>query len=343
MIATCLLMSGLAFCQNYSVIITSVAPLAGQPCSQIMTFTVHAQDYKIRIIRTVSGGTPMYAFPLNYPPFGVAHPGGNSVYDVYQMAVNPSVTTDYKIEVWDASNPFVALATDVWTVLPSPCNFRTIKTTPGVNPNSRIASPEDPHESTLTELEVKWKLEEIDPTTGESVFTIDNPLNWAASNAPGASNAFNGFNGFEVVTSVDALQAGDMIPDAGIFDPDKIYRVTRSTKYPNDSEWLESTAYIGRGMDEVIEEERSAVTELIGGPDLFTLGQNREAKTVTFTSMTDNGTLEIYDIAGNNVKTINLQKEVFIYEMNATTLGKGMYVVSMQSGSQTTVKKFTIE
>jgi hypothetical protein len=349
MSAISLLMAGSAFCQTLNL---SISPVPGQPCHRVLNIDTGGWWYTIKVKRAWPVPPPsgfsvfFYAFPPNNPPFGGSHGPGTAQ---FQLAVNSSVATLYKVELKDITNPNPIIK---YIVVPAaPCNYKLFKTTVGPTPNGRVASPEDPHEDQFTDMEVSWKLEEIDQTTGEPVFTLENPLNWASSNAAGASNAFKGFNGYNAAASVAALQAGDIAQDAGVFDPDKIYKVTRSVKFPDDDEWLESSVYFGPEMDEEeVEpwdetwgEERSASAELIGVPDLFTLGQNREAKTVIFTTTTDNGTLEIYDAAGNNVKTIRLQKEAFSYEMNAATFGKGMYVVSMQSGSQTTVKKFTIE
>jgi hypothetical protein len=203
---------------------------------------------------------------------------------------------------------------------------------------------DDSDEPEPQNLEVRWTLQEMDMTSGEPVFTLESQGCWAAANHPGASNTFNGFDGFNAETSVSALAAGNnCTSDPSIFDPAKVYCITRSCRQPGNS-WVSISQFVGPGaMDEDDFEQRNTFTFDLTTSDLFSLAQNREMQTVTFTTTVDQGTLEIFDATGRRITPIVLQNETTAYTLETALLAKGVYVAHLQSGSHTTVKKFVVE
>lgn len=252
------------------------------------------------------------------------------------------VSVTYHVNVRHVGTNNLMAATTI--TIPPSCPYRTRKLMYYDQPqsNGRVVMPEDENEVDETDLQVKWKLEEIDPQTLEPVFTLDNPTGWSSANAPGASNAFNGFNGFDAA-SVANLQAGYTYADAGIFDPNKIYLVTRSTRETSGDDWVDYFMYLGPGLNTDEPEERSVLIETGEAADLFELAQDRDAGTVSFNTTVDAGEVLIFDMAGNRLDAITLSDETFQYELNVAGYARGMYIARLLSGSKLTVAKFAVE
>jgi hypothetical protein len=186
---------------------------------------------------------------------------------------------------------------------------------------------------------VRWKLEELNPQTWEPVFTIDNPLAWEAFSGPAKANPFNGFNAYEENT-VTELQAGSTSEEPGLFDPEKVYRITRSYKMPEEESWMEYAEIIG-SVDE--EPDRGAGQPLQAPHrELFTLGMYGEHQSVVFHTTVDAGMLSVYDLAGNEITVFELEDETYLYGIDMSGYSKGVYVAKLVSGSQLLTKKFII-
>jgi hypothetical protein len=196
-------------------------------------------------------------------------------------------------------------------------------------------------ENLIADTKIKWSVEELDAFTGESLFMIDNPECWEASNAVGASNTFNGFN-YEneysgLVTTIPCNG------DPGVFATDRVYRITRSYKIM-DEEWESSSFMIGPGYDDLHDEKRTSAT-LVGevDSDLFNLAHDRENDQMQLISSIDFGTIEVLDVLGNKMIGIDLQPEQFNYVLSTKGFAAGVYVVSLKSGNQILTKKFMVE
>jgi hypothetical protein len=254
-----------------------------------------------------------------------------------------------KVEVFATATNTI-LQTDYYSIMP-PCIVRQIRMIKFEIPekyHGKVSNPEETEEEVSKDLQVQWKLEELDPETFEPIYTIDNPPCWHQYNTYNGENAFNGFDGYNL-SSVAELDAGACSEDEGIFNKDNIYRITRSYYTPED-DWMSTSVIIGPGFEEVEvdEEEKSlsatATKELSATEtELFTLAQIRENDIVQINTSTDIGTLEVYNISGNKMNTIALQNESFIYQLSVSGFAKGVYVVRMESGMQILTKKFTVD
>lgn len=297
---------------------------------------------------------PNYPFTASVPYY----PTSNDYEMTHTITIQTPNPIFLYITVTDVNNP-VNSTTKVVPVNPGrgPCTFPDVKKFYPVQTSDAywdtslhwygyVFVPEDPNEADNPDMETKWNLQEVDLSNYGSAFSIDNTICWADANVPGASQTFNGFNGFDAATSISDLQAGNCTSDEGMFDVDKIYYVTRSYRMPGD-DWTSFSMVVGPGCAYEVSDPdaRALVVGTIPQKttDLFTLGQNREEKTVIINTTVDIGTLEVYDTSGNKVRTLKLQKETFVYEINTSWFGKGLYLVRVQSGSQSTLKKFTTE
>jgi hypothetical protein len=358
----CLVLTSVTFALNPIVTWKSWRP---DPCNTKIKLTIKYPTpltCEIHLAAAPFGLAPANYVKPGYPftqTIGYFPPAAMHVATHEITILTPNVIFMY-ITVVDVNNP-VNQTTVIVPVNPGrgPCTFPDMKkfypvqTDTDVYWNGDLSwdgyvfQPEDPNEAGDPNMEVKWNLQEVDMNYG-SAFSIESPICWNDADQPGASQAFTGFNGFDAATSISQLQAGNCASVAGMFNSDKIYYVTRSYRMPGDS-WQSYSMVVGPGcVYDVSEEpedpeERTTTAPAVEETDLFFLSQDREANTVTFTTTADSGTLEIYTIAGNKVKTIGLRNEEFIYEMDAAACAKGLYIARVHSGARTTVKKFTIE
>lgn len=305
-------------------------------CTNLLTFTVsgNVSPLWVKVSPMLSPsliGSPIY----NNTTFV----SGNTV----TIIVTPTSPTTYYIYAVNPSNYGYYNAIQV-AVFP-PCSVRKVEIN-NHNWTERTINvgPEDPNEINEPNLEVKWKLEELDPNTWETLYTIDNPSCWANANMAGASNSFSGFNNEEnsysgLVTNLTCNGVD------GILANDKLYRITRYYRLPGE-EWQEYQLLSGPGYEDPAGSRMIApVATAPSGQvnELFNLAQDREQELVSFNTTTDIGSFEIYDISGNKVQTIELQTGLFNYQLKTSGLAPGMYFAYLRSENGLASEKFIIE
>jgi hypothetical protein len=260
----------------------------------------------------------------------------------YSFVVAPPVAVFYNVTVTDVDNGYdatghVAASTRKCT---SPNTRFESQITPGDDTDwvGRFI-PENPNED--PNLEVKWRIDEINAATKTIVHSIENTVCWNSANMPGADCSFKGFNGFNTEESIAELQAGNCSNSEGVFDESKLYLITRSVRLPGN-DWDSYSMFFGPGADSDEPQERGRLSESTPSV-LFTLAQDRLAKTVTFLTETSNGRFEILDASGKHIAAIDLSDETYAYTLDVAAFAKGLYVVRLVSGSQAGTEKFVVE
>lgn len=295
----------------------------------------NAGSYSVAIYSDVNLSQQVYNTNTN-----ITSPNSSIIFPI--TLPNPLYASIYYVVVTN-NDPNNTNCTLIKPITISPCNIAIWNPNPYNDPAiaRNVTGTPINDEYITADTKIKWSIEELDAFTGESLFMIDNPECWEASNAVGASNTFNGFN-FENDYSglVTTISCND---EPGVFAPDRVYRITRSYKIM-DEEWESSSFMIGPGYDDLQDEKRTAVA-LAGEVDidLFDLAHDRENDQMQLISSIDYGTIEVLDILGNKMIGINLQAEQFNYLLSTKGFAAGVYVVSMKSGNQILTKKFMVE
>jgi hypothetical protein len=202
-----------------------------------------------------------------------------------------------------------------------------------------VFSPENPYEN--PNMQVQWKIEELDGQTLNPAYSVENTTCWNDVNMPNANCTFKGFDGFNVAESIAELEAGNCSGNDGIFDPDKVYLITRSFRLPGDP-WESYSLFIGPGTEDT-PEDRSISASSETATALFRMAQDRTTQTVSFSTTVDNGRFEILDASGRHIAALDLSDETYAYSFDVAAFAKGLYVVRLVSGSQTTTEKFVVE
>jgi hypothetical protein len=266
-----------------------------------------------------------------------------------------NATTNYSISATDDNEMYCDYPQRTTITITPPCVINSMSVTRVENPGTQtaacVAYPNDPNEvQTMSGMQVRWKLEEIDVQTFQPVFTLDNPPAWENCNRPGASNAFNGFNAF-VETSVAELQAGAASTNPGVFDAAKVYRVTRFYKLPGDNTWTSSTDVIGYGDDDRDGGDRPRKKKIKSTKSLniqtdsevLKVGMDVTNQIAIFHTPVNKGRLIVYDLSGKQLAVILLEEGPGEYELSVSGFAKGAYIVKMESGSQLLTRKFVVE
>jgi len=287
----------------------------------------------------VAGGSIVYYNP-NFPR--------NTVVYVNTQAVAP---TTYNIYATDHNGLYYYYEQSATLSITPPCVISSVATDWSYNPQTQtsgyVSYPVDPYElETMPEMEVRWKLEELDNETWEPVFTLENPAAWEASNHPGASNSFNGFNAYDPA-SIAQLQSGELSSDPGIFDPLKVYRITRSYRVKGGTVWTDYSAIVGSGDDDRDggkgkKKPRSMHTIQTDSEELK-VGMDATAQIAIFHASAKKGQLYVYDISGKQIAVIVMEDGFSQYELDVSGLAKGAYILKMESETQILTKKFVVE
>lgn len=259
----------------------------------------------------------------------------------YAFPVSPSNPAVYHITVTDVDN-FISFTRSI-TANSKRCYFDKGHFLAGyddIDVNLPRFTPEDSGED--MNLAVNWKFEEIDQNF-QSAYSVsgENTICWNDVNLPRKVCTFKGFDGFNSAESIAELEAGECSDGDGIFDPDKVYLITRSFRLPGDP-WESYALFIGPGTEEPEDINRS-IESSMESANLFRLAQDRTARTVTFQTELHTGRFEIVDAAGRHLKSIDLSEEAAAYTVDVAAFAKGLYVVRLVSGSQTSTEKFVVE
>jgi hypothetical protein len=278
---------------------------------------------------------------------------GQLIYQTYffssaqpvSLWVTPSGPTNYYFFVMDMSAGNTLYPSSTIVGVYPPCSIRKIE----VNNHDWTArtiqvGPQDPAEP-VDGMEYKWSLEELNPETWESLYTIDNPGCWASSNAPGVSNSFPGFNN-ETTNYNGVVTELPCDGDDGILASDRLYRVTRYYRMPGEEEWQGDQLLIGPGYHE----DGGA---RIGGADPATAAVALETIDV-FPNPTNgiftiqlNGTVanvqaEMINVLGERVDAFIFSGSTYNYSP-ATKLSPGIYMLRMTSNGVQFSKRIVVE
>jgi hypothetical protein len=205
-----------------------------------------------------------------------------------------------------------------------------------------------------------WFVDEIVSTTNTTVISGSSASNPSCWWSPLTCN-FNGYDGPLFTTSgnvTNPMTGGCGNPSVGHFTVGHTYRIIRGTWSPV-CPWQQyaSIIYMTHSMagdnihymeDVNAPDYSSFITgasaiESMAANDLLTVYPNPGTGLFTITSVTASGSIEVYDVLGNKVKSIELKNNASDYKLDLSGYSKGMYLLNMISDGKRYSKKIILE
>jgi len=277
-------------------------------------------------IKNLNTGTPLttLSYPNNYyvPPVQ----NTNIAYEFKLYNINTSTCSVIKtraIHVFDCTTR----------------SFKLYKDDLNNGTFSLRGVPDDENESDIPGFGDAWYVQEIDPETMDPHYTIEDANCWQMPD--GSVNTFDGFDGLEEYQELET-ELGDCSM-TGTFLPDRTYIISRAT-WSDTEPWNIYSIAVHNGE---IMDDRSmffAQNASVNITQPFKVYPNPSTGMVQIeTNLTEDGTLEIYDMLGNVVFTKQAVKNQAIGQLDLSALSKGLYTIKIRTGQKILSKKIVLE
>jgi hypothetical protein len=262
------------------------------------------------------------------------------------LVVSPSGPTNYYFYVQDMSAGNTLYPSSTIVGVYPPCSIRKIEIrNHDWTARTIQVGPQEPDEGDVQNMEIKWSLEELNPDSWESLYTIDNPPCWESSNIAGASNSFTGFN--NETNAYNGLVT-DLACDGtdGILANDRLYRITRYYRMPGDEEWQQDQILTGPGYDDgtggrIGNPNPAAAALALESFDVFPNPSNG-IFTVQLNGVVENVQAELINVLGERVDAFSFSGSTYNYSPSET-LTPGMYMLRMTCNGVQFSKRIIVE
>jgi hypothetical protein len=268
----------------------------------------------------------------------------------------PQVTTTYTLTATNTVTGCVNTGTVTVTVYDNDPSFSPSANTSPATYYTVSAMPNILNANTIPGYNYAWFLEELN-SSNVVLWDINNPSCWW--NYPSAT-VFRGFDDLNVTyTGTTYTLPSCSSPSNGMFLYNHIYRITRGSYSSycgwQQSSWISNYIKAPDGTVSVIFEEDFSAPDM--SQRYFASLNNQAATSDDFNvfpnpgkdeftielAQKQTGVIEVYDMLGSKVQSIQLDGSEMTYRLNLREYAKGIYVLKMISGNNMKAKKLIVE
>lgn len=195
-------------------------------------------------------------------------------------------------------------------------------------------------EAALPGFDYHWLLEELEPTTMDVLYKVEHQNFWPSDN-----NTFEGFDADLIAEYKDQWSVTSLPypSDAGIFNGDNLYRITRYVKANGVNTQSYSVTFQPKALALGKRAVKTGVTAVEKASAAVSVYPNPSSGRFVITTKGIAGKASIYDALGKLVKEVALNSNTLEYAVDLSGFSKGIYMVNIASGNDVDCRKLVIE